>query len=226
MLHPQTAVLPSTKGGIGVFATSQIPAGTVVWAPCRSCPRHDPQSMLRMMPEQRAWIVEFGYGLADQGMIVACRNAHLLNHSCDASALDQGLDFGVAVRDIAAGEEIDIDYRTFVNDPDFIFSCRCQSPFCVGDVTPDQGLDFDLIAVWRARLEPVLPLIAAVPQPCHAELSAISRIYRTLSSDYRRFRWQNKVSVRRPGFLVDLLANASAAPRSRRAVNNEIDRPA
>ncbi len=200
MMHPHAIVLPSPGRGIGVYATAPISAGTAIWGPCPHCPRYDPRAIRRMPSAQRAWITEYGYGRPDGGMMVCCPNGHLLNHSCDANVLDYGLDFGVAVRDIAAGEEIEIDYRTFIDDPDFVFRCTCGSPECIGDVRPEQ--DLQVIATWRERLTPVLARIAGVPQPCHEALHAVSAIYRGLCRKPRRFRWQEEVSVREPGFLA------------------------
>ena len=53
-----------------------------------------------------------------------------LNHSCDPNlgwADDHTL---VAVRDIAAGEELTIDYATVVADPEFAMMCHCETYRC------------------------------------------------------------------------------------------------
>ena len=53
-----------------------------------------------------------------------------LNHSCEPNlgwADDHTL---VATRDIAAGEELTIDYATIITDPDFVMMCHCETYRC------------------------------------------------------------------------------------------------
>ncbi len=47
-----------------------------------------------------------------------------------------------ARRDIAAGEEVTVDYATQTAEPDFVLDCRCGSALCRGTVTGDD---------WRRR---------------------------------------------------------------------------
>ena len=62
------------------------------------------------------------------------------NHSCDPNAGIKGQIFLVAMRDIAAGEEIMFDYAMTLSefvDGDMVleFPCSCGSPLCRGMVT-------------------------------------------------------------------------------------------
>jgi hypothetical protein len=53
-----------------------------------------------------------------------------LNHSCDPNlgwADDATL---TAVRDIAAGEELTVDYATAITDPAFVLYCHCGTYRC------------------------------------------------------------------------------------------------
>jgi hypothetical protein len=53
-----------------------------------------------------------------------------LNHSCEPNlgwADDSTL---VAVRDIAAGEELTVDYATRITDPEFVMMCHCETYRC------------------------------------------------------------------------------------------------
>jgi SET domain-containing protein len=53
-----------------------------------------------------------------------------LNHSCEPSlgwADDHTL---VAIRDVAAGEELTLDYATVITDPDFVMMCHCETYRC------------------------------------------------------------------------------------------------
>ncbi|MBS1188830.1 MAG: protein-lysine N-methyltransferase [Rhodocyclaceae bacterium] len=51
------------------------------------------------------------------------------NHSCDPNTRYSGLNV-VAVRDIAAGEELTLDYATFCNETMHPFECGCGAPGC------------------------------------------------------------------------------------------------
>lgn len=52
-----------------------------------------------------------------------------INHSCDPNCGLQGINVGVAIRDIAAGEEITFDYSMLDNE-EYSFICTCGSPRC------------------------------------------------------------------------------------------------
>lgn len=53
-----------------------------------------------------------------------------LNHSCEPNlgwADEQTL---VAIRNIAADEELTVDYATVITDPDFVLMCHCETYRC------------------------------------------------------------------------------------------------
>lgn len=56
------------------------------------------------------------------------------NHSCDPNTAYRGLNV-VALRDISAGEELTLDYGTFLGEHMEPFECRCGKPACRGFVT-------------------------------------------------------------------------------------------
>ncbi len=57
-----------------------------------------------------------------------------LNHSCDPNCAIQGQIVFVAMRDIAAGEELTHDWAT-TDDLEYELDCNCGSPECRGTVT-------------------------------------------------------------------------------------------
>ena len=59
-----------------------------------------------------------------------------LNHSCDPNLVWSG-DRLVALRDIAAGEELTYDYATAITDPQFLLRCHCETYRCRQLVTGD-----------------------------------------------------------------------------------------
>ena len=100
-----------------------------------------------LAPERRAVFLRFGYNTApDQitGTFHAEAVRHptnFLNHSCDPNAGYDGADAIVALRPIAAGEEIRMDYGTFSFSFDHEFACRCGAPACRGKVTANDWTD-------------------------------------------------------------------------------------
>ena len=56
------------------------------------------------------------------------------NHSCDPNLAIHGQIVLVAMRDVAAGEELTIDWAT-TDDGDHRMTCHCGSPRCRGIVT-------------------------------------------------------------------------------------------
>lgn len=65
-----------------------------------------------------------------------------VNHSCDGNAWYNGAELLVAMRDIAAGEEICYDYALTEHHPDFHFpQCLCKKANCRGEIT---GSDWKL----------------------------------------------------------------------------------
>jgi hypothetical protein len=103
--------------GLGVFAAEPIPKGTVVW---RFTPGLDldldPDAVAAQPELFRAWLRHHGY--LDPRLnrfILCCDHARFLNHSdtpnlsSDLTLDHHGVD--IASRDIAAGEELTIDYE-------------------------------------------------------------------------------------------------------------------
>jgi len=60
------------------------------------------------------------------------------NHSCDPNTVYLGLDV-VARRDIAAGEELTLDYTTMLNEQSEPFECHCGAAACRGIVRGTPG---------------------------------------------------------------------------------------
>src|SRR5690242_434550 len=57
-----------------------------------------------------------------------------VNHSCEPNVGMGGNVLLVSMRDIAAGEELTIDYALFLGDPAFAMDCRCAAAVCRGVV--------------------------------------------------------------------------------------------
>jgi uncharacterized protein len=64
-----------------------------------------------------------------------------INHSCEPNVGVAGNIVIVAMRDIHAGEELTLDYATFIVDADFAMECHCGSRQCRATV---KGTDWAL----------------------------------------------------------------------------------
>ena len=67
-----------------------------------------------------------------------------VNHSCQPNVGMGGNVLLVAMRDIAAGEELTIDYALFLGDPGFAMDCLCGTAACRGVVRGTDWMRTDL----------------------------------------------------------------------------------
>lgn len=72
-----------------------------------------------------------------------------VNHSCEPNVGMGGNVLLVSMRDIAAGEELTIDYALFLGDPGFAMACRCQTPACRGMVKGTDWMRTDVRERYR-----------------------------------------------------------------------------
>ena len=123
MLLVPVSVRASAIHGLGVFAAEPIARGTLVW---RFTPGFDleldPAMVEKLPPLQRESLLHYGYIDKRLGrFVLCCDDARFLNHAADPSLIHDpsagrhGVDR--AARDIAAGEELTVDYGTFEAPP-------------------------------------------------------------------------------------------------------------
>jgi D-alanine-D-alanine ligase len=101
---------------------------------------------------ERRWLEQYGYPLNDEVLVTWSSDPEQwapINHSCDPNAWIEGLDL-VARRAIPAGEEITVEYATFVAGTGVSFDCQCGASDCRGKVTPE---DWQLPEIRRRYAE-------------------------------------------------------------------------
>lgn len=127
MFRVPTYLSRSQIHGIGVFTPFPIPAGTVIW-------EFDPEVDWRLTAEDferfperyREKLRSYCY-LDESGAYILCGdNARYMNHSDEPSCDDSGM-WTVARREIAVGEELTCDYRTFDLESRELVSARCTT---------------------------------------------------------------------------------------------------
>lgn len=117
MLVVPTELRPSAIHGLGVFALRALRAGEVV---SRYLPPFDVQYPVELLaavtPVERGYLRNFSYLSRFSGVwILPGDHDRYMNHSDDPNVgmNPNGNTENLALRDIAAGEELTCDYRTF-----------------------------------------------------------------------------------------------------------------
>lgn len=161
--------------GQGLYALREIAAGTVLFGEDDWADATERDSFVTLTtaqfdalpPDRRALFMRFAYNTTPDAItgtfdLDAVRHpTNFTNHSCAPNAGYDGTDAIVALRTIAPGEEIRMDYGTFTFSFDHAFACRCGAANCRGKVTRDD---------WRALVRAGLRLPAFMQK--HADRCA------------------------------------------------------
>ncbi|MFM2342157.1 MAG: hypothetical protein RLZZ592_1810 [Pseudomonadota bacterium] len=141
MLHPHTTLrLASPAKGLGIFATQPIPKGTVTWVldPLDQVITAEQAARVRAGLSQTL-LAAFDhdyYRLRDGRYILTHDNTRFMNHDCAPNCVHAAADVEIALRDIAAGEELTNDYAGLL-DAHEAFACACGAPCCRRWIRPD-----------------------------------------------------------------------------------------
>ena len=119
MLLVPTRLAPSTIHGLGVFAAAPIAQGTPVWRFSKGLDMEFSPDIVPTLPSHvREFFAHYGYLDRNVQRIILCfDDARFVNHSgtpniaTDYAQDPYGLD--VALRDIAGGEELTMNYENF-----------------------------------------------------------------------------------------------------------------
>jgi hypothetical protein len=156
-LHPAVVVAESPIEGRGLFCTAPIAANTLV---ARLGGRLVDEPSLRMMLVTSTSYVDTITVLPGLHLVLPGRQPiGFGNHSCDPNLWHTGAFALSARRDIAAGEEVTVDYATQTAEPDFVLGCRCGSTLCRGTVTGDDWRRRDLQERYGEHWVPALRLL-------------------------------------------------------------------
>ncbi len=133
-----------TNGGYGMFASRPIDAGERIVEF-----EQQPQVLVSRSHVERTWrgqdaewFPRYAWPLTDEVYVVWERDPEdwkPINHACDPNAWLSGLDL-VARRDVAAQQEITVDYATFCNELMPSFECGCGAVDCRGTIRGDDYL--------------------------------------------------------------------------------------
>ena len=154
-VSPKIEVRASTMHGNGMFAMSPIAPGeaVVIWGGTfvgtEEAKRAGAQGKVVMQLDDDVYSIE------ERGEA----STYFMNHSCDPNVWMADTVTLVARRDIAADEELIVDYALFEANQDAVMSwqCVCGSPHCRKRVT---GQDWRLLELQARYAGHFLPLIA------------------------------------------------------------------
>lgn len=145
---PETEVRESPIQGRGLFARAAIPAGAVVAV--KGGAVMEAATWNRLEPELGAAEIQISETLFIAPREAGEREGSMLftNHSCDPNIALQGQIVLVAMRDIAAGEELTHDWAT-TEDLDYEMACNCGAAACRGTITGKDWMKPELQEKYR-----------------------------------------------------------------------------
>lgn len=162
MIHPDTELrFINEKIGYGIVALKPIPMGTITWALDKLDRTFTPEQVGAMDDLYQQVLDKYTYRNAQGNFILCWDNARFVNHSSHSNCLTTAYEFEIAIRDIAAGEELTDDYG-YLN---------LDEPF---EVVPEPGSNRHIIypddllryyPQWDEALLRSFPRIPQVKQP-------------------------------------------------------------
>ncbi len=180
MIHPATELRRVDSAiGYGVAATAPIPRGTITWVRDPLDQKVDRAALAGLSSLLQAAIARYAYQDLDGSYVLCWDHARYNNHSCRPACRTVG-DFDIAVRDIAGGEELTIEYAT-INVVD-VFDCRCGAEKCRGEIHASDAVRFG--PAWDAEVLAAAQVAAAVTQPLEplfAHSPALTTMFRALA---------------------------------------------
>ena len=169
MIHPDTELrFINEQIGYGIVALKPIPRGTITWANDKLDRKFTPQEVRSMDPLYQQVLDKYTYRNAEGNYILCWDNARFVNHSSNSNCMTTAYEFEIAIRDIAAGEELTDDYGYLNLEEPFEVIPEPGSNRHV--VYPDDLLRYYL--QWDEELLNSFPRLVEVPQPLFQLLDA------------------------------------------------------
>src|SRR5688572_17294755 len=127
MIHPDTAIrFVSEQIGLGVFATTDIAKGTIIYVRDPLELKLTPREFNALDAAQKGAIEKYSYVDAQGHLIVSWDHAKYMNHRCECNTIATAYGFEIAIRDIAAGEELTTEYGILNVQLEYTIGCGCR----------------------------------------------------------------------------------------------------
>lgn len=162
MIHPKTELkFIGEPIGYGVFASEDIPEGTIVYVKDSLELIVSPTDFLIHSQEMQDAIDKYSYIDEKGNRIVSWDFAKYVNHCCNCNTISTGYGFEIAIRDIKKGEQITDEYGIFNLDKEMTVYCGQNG--CRKILKPQ---DFDLYySEWDTKIKNSIQKIFNVEQP-------------------------------------------------------------
>lgn len=118
--------------GLGAFAKVKILKGEIVFVKNGYILKKDEKCSHAII--DCYWPIDDNYVLGARTDNECNKVKLFINHSCAPNCGLQGINVGIALRDISANEEITFDYA-MLDDEEYTFKCGCGSSICRGIIT-------------------------------------------------------------------------------------------
>ena len=135
--NPKTEKRASGIQGRGLFARQPISAGEIVAVKGGAIMDAAAFALVRDQVSPAEIQIEDDLYIAPRSAAEVEANILCLNHSCRPNVGVRGQITFVAMRDVAAGAELTIDYAMIDGDPAERMACACGAPECRRVVTGD-----------------------------------------------------------------------------------------
>ena len=123
--------------GRGLFATRDLATGEIVAVKGGTIMESARLALVRDEVSPAEIQIEDDLYIAPQSAAEVEANLLGLNHSCRPNVGVRGQITFVAIRDVARGEELTIDYAMIDGDPAERMACACGAAACRGTITGD-----------------------------------------------------------------------------------------
>jgi hypothetical protein len=162
MIHPNTVLkFVSETIGYGVYATQDIPEGSIVYVKDSLELIITPTDYFLHTPEMKTVVDKYSYIDEKGNRIISWDFAKYVNHCCNCNTISTGYGFEIAIRDIKTGEQITDEYGIFNLDQEMTLVCGEQN--CRKIIKP---VDFDIYYQdWDARIKKSISKLFEVEQP-------------------------------------------------------------
>ena len=162
MIHPNTELkFINEQVGYGVFATSDIKEGTIVYVKDSLELTISPTDYLIHTEEMKEVIEKYSYIDEKGNRIISWDFAKYVNHCCNCNTISTGYGFELAIRDIKAGEQITDEYGIFnLERP---MNLICGELTCRKTIHPN---DFDdYYEEWDRKIKKSIVKLFDIEQP-------------------------------------------------------------
>ncbi|HEY3486899.1 MAG TPA: SET domain-containing protein-lysine N-methyltransferase, partial [Gammaproteobacteria bacterium] len=149
----------------------RIPKGTIIYIQDPQETRLSPRQFNKLDYEQKSLVERYSYIDAQGHLVMSADHAKFMNHSCECNTIGTAYGFEIAIRNIAAGEELTAEYGVLNIQLEYEIGCDCANCRKILRIT-----DIDQhYALWDQWITAVLPAIPRVPQPLWPRMDVATR---------------------------------------------------